>query len=130
MTALAERLPSLACVTMRVKEWNDTIVFLHEVMPGRRRPFLRHPCRQAGGAAAARGGARAKRCCVRWRKAAKATSRWPASTICRCSTPPRRTPKQKNALEEALRAADPDALTPKEALELLYDLKRKLASPT
>ena len=34
MTALAERLSSLACVTMRVREWNDTIVFLHEVAPG------------------------------------------------------------------------------------------------
>src|SRR6202163_4842528 len=34
MTALAERLSSLACVTMRVREWNDSIVFLHEVAPG------------------------------------------------------------------------------------------------
>src|SRR6201996_3829964 len=34
MTALAERLNSLASVTMRVKEWNDSIVFLHEVAPG------------------------------------------------------------------------------------------------
>jgi DNA mismatch repair protein MutS len=34
MTALAERMTSLACVTMRVKEWKDTIVFLHEVGPG------------------------------------------------------------------------------------------------
>src|SRR6201999_3492188 len=34
MTALAERLGSLACVTMRVREWNDEIVFLHEVAMG------------------------------------------------------------------------------------------------
>src|SRR3954469_7963390 len=34
MTALAERLASFACVTMKVKEWNDSIVFLHEVVPG------------------------------------------------------------------------------------------------
>src|SRR5207302_5141404 len=34
MTALSGRLPSTACVTMRVREWNDTIVFLHEVTPG------------------------------------------------------------------------------------------------
>ncbi len=34
MTALAERLSSLACVTMRVSEWKDTIVFLHEVAAG------------------------------------------------------------------------------------------------
>ena len=29
-------------------------------------------------------------------------------------------------VEDALRAADPDTLSPKEALELLYDLKRQL----
>jgi hypothetical protein len=29
-------------------------------------------------------------------------------------------------LEEALRAVEPDALSPKQALEILYDLKRKL----
>ena len=34
MTALCERLPRMTCVTMRVKEWNDSIVFLHEVTPG------------------------------------------------------------------------------------------------
>jgi DNA mismatch repair protein MutS len=30
------------------------------------------------------------------------------------------------AVEEALRAVEPDALSPKQALEILYDLKRKL----
>src|SRR5205807_5468672 len=34
LTALAERLDSLACVTMRVSEWKDSIVFLHEVARG------------------------------------------------------------------------------------------------
>ena len=34
LTALASRLDQLACVTMRVSEWNDTIVFLHEVAKG------------------------------------------------------------------------------------------------
>jgi hypothetical protein len=29
-------------------------------------------------------------------------------------------------VEEALKTIDPDALSPKEALEILYDLKRKL----
>ncbi|HUO99252.1 MAG TPA: hypothetical protein VMU01_11320, partial [Rhizomicrobium sp.] len=37
--------------------------------------------------------------------------------------------KEKSAVEEALRAVEPDALAPKEALELLYDLKRKLTLP-
>jgi len=34
LTALAARLPGLACHTMRVKEWQGDVVFLHEVGPG------------------------------------------------------------------------------------------------
>src|SRR5439155_338864 len=34
LTALAAKLPALACYTMRVKEWKDDVVFLHEVGPG------------------------------------------------------------------------------------------------
>jgi DNA mismatch repair protein MutS len=34
LTHLSESLPSLACYTMRVKEWRGDVVFLHEVMRG------------------------------------------------------------------------------------------------
>jgi DNA mismatch repair protein MutS len=34
LTALAARLPGLACHTMRVKEWQGDVIFLHEVAPG------------------------------------------------------------------------------------------------
>ena len=34
LTALAAKLPALACHTMRVKEWKGDVVFLHEVAPG------------------------------------------------------------------------------------------------
>ena len=34
LTALAAKLPALACHTMRVKEWKGDVVFLHEVGPG------------------------------------------------------------------------------------------------
>jgi hypothetical protein len=33
-----------------------------------------------------------------------------------------------SAVEDALKTIEPDALTPKQALEVLYDLKRKLPS--
>jgi len=33
-----------------------------------------------------------------------------------------------SAVEDALKTIEPDALTPKQALEVLYDLKRKLSS--
>src|SRR6185437_11887873 len=34
MTALAAKLPRLHNATMRVKEWQGEVVFLHEVVPG------------------------------------------------------------------------------------------------
>ena len=52
MTALAAKLPRLHNATMRVKEWQGDVVFLHEVVRRRRRSLLRHPggeaCRPAG----------------------------------------------------------------------------------
>ena len=49
LTALAARLPSLACHTMRVKEWQGDVVFLHEVAPGAADRILRHPCGEPAG---------------------------------------------------------------------------------
>jgi len=34
LTTLAAKLPLLTCYTMKVKEWNDDVIFLHEVMAG------------------------------------------------------------------------------------------------
>jgi DNA mismatch repair protein MutS len=34
LTQLRDTLPMMTCATMRIKEWNDTIVFLHEVIAG------------------------------------------------------------------------------------------------
>jgi len=42
-----------------------------------------------------------------------------------CATAPK--PKT-SAVEETLKTVEPDALTPKQALEVLYDLKKKLPS--
>ncbi len=128
MTALAERLPSLACVTMRVREWNDTIVFLHEVVPGvADRSYGIHVAKLAGLPAAVV--ARAQdvlRALDEGREGHKPLARIDDLPLFNTAAP---APKEKNAVEEALRAVDPDALTPKEALEFLYELKRKLRLP-
>jgi len=125
MTALAERLGSLACVTMRVKEWNDSIVFLHEVVPGvADRSYGIHVAKLAGLPASVV--ARAQevlRALEEGREGHKPLARIDDLPLFNAAAPPVKT---RNALEDALRAADPDALTPKEALELLYELKRKL----
>ncbi|HWA04777.1 MAG TPA: DNA mismatch repair protein MutS [Rhizomicrobium sp.] len=125
MTALAERLSSLACVTMRVREWNDTIVFLHEVAPGTAdRSYGIHVAKLAGLPQAVVARAREVLAALEeGREGHRPLARIDDLPLF-LATPaaqPRPSP-----VEDALRALTPDALTPKEALELIYRLKAKL----
>ena len=125
MTALAERLESLACVTMRVKEWNDTIVFLHEVVPGvADRSYGIHVAKLAGLPAPVV--ARARRSAAR----AGGRPRRPQA-----ASPHRRSaavlggaPEETSERWRKPYAPPPDALTPKAALELVYALKEILSA--
>jgi DNA mismatch repair protein MutS len=123
LTALAERLPSLACVTMRVREWNDSIVFLHEVVPGvADRSYGIHVAKLAGLPAPVVERAReVLRALEEGREGHKPLARIDDLPLFRVEAKPA---EDKNALKDALRAVDPDALTPKEALGLLYTLRR------
>jgi DNA mismatch repair protein MutS len=125
LTALAGRLSGIACVTMRVKEWNDTIVFLHEVAPGvADRSYGIHVAKLAGLPAAVVARAQEVLAALEeGREGHKPLARIDDLPLFQAAAP---RPKEKNALEEALRAANPDTLSPKEALELLYVLRKKL----
>jgi DNA mismatch repair protein MutS len=126
LTALGERLKDVACATMRVKEWNDSIVFLHEVAPGAAdRSYGIQVAKLAGLPASVT--ARAEevlRALEEGREGHKPLARIDDLPLFaeRAAAPPPRA----SAVEEALRGADPDALSPKEALDLLYRLKRLL----
>jgi DNA mismatch repair protein MutS len=125
MTALSERLSSLACVTMRVREWNDTIVFLHEVAPGTAdRSYGIHVAKLAGLPLPVI--ARAEdvlRALEEGREGHKPLARIDDLPLFQTNTP---LPVKSSAVEETLREISPDALSPKQALELLYALKAKL----
>ncbi|MBV8979203.1 MAG: DNA mismatch repair protein MutS [Alphaproteobacteria bacterium] len=127
MTALAGRLASLACVTMRVREWNDTIVFLHEVAPGvADRSYGIHVAKLAGLPAAVV--ARAKEVLAaleEGREGHKPLARIDDLPLFAASPLKRQPPA--GALAEALHAVSPDTLSPREALELVYRLKALLA---
>jgi DNA mismatch repair protein MutS len=125
MVALSERLTSMTCVTMKVKEWNDSIVFLHEVMPGAAdRSYGIHVAKLAG---------LPDQVVRRAEEVLQALEdgregHTPLAHIDELPLFGATAPKPKgNGVEEALAAVDPDALSPKEALEVLYDLKRKLS---
>jgi DNA mismatch repair protein MutS len=124
MTALAERLSSLACVTMRVREWNDTIVFLHEVTPGAAdRSYGIHVAKLAGLPSAVIDRAeKVLRALEEGREGHKPLARIGDLPLF-AALPARPVEKPDDGLRQALQAIEPDVLTPKEALELIYRLK-------
>jgi DNA mismatch repair protein MutS len=127
LVALSERLSDVACATMRVKEWKDNIVFLHEVAPGAAdRSYGIQVAKLAGLPAAVTERAReVLRALEDGREGHKPLARiddLPLFAEALKSSEPR-----ANKLEDAVRAADPDSLSPMAALELLYALKRLLA---
>jgi DNA mismatch repair protein MutS len=126
LTELTEKLPRLACHTMRVREWKDTIVFLHEVAPGTAdRSYGIHVAKLAGLPAPVL--TRAEQVLktlegVKSGKAAKTLGTdLPLFSALRAEPAPR-----VSAVEEELKKLNPDALSPREALDALYALKEKL----
>ncbi len=126
MTVLAGKLGRLHNVTMRVKEWEGDVVFLHEVAKGAAdRSYGVQVARLAGLPASVV--ARARDVLAQLEssdtagKAEKLVDDLPLfSAAMRRETPPART---SDPLAEALAAINPDELTPRDALEALYRLK-------
>jgi DNA mismatch repair protein MutS len=128
LTALAERLGHLACHTLRVKEWKGEVVFLHEVGPGAAdRSYGIHVAKLAGLPAAVV--ARAEEILGRLEQSDRAdAARELAGDLSLFSAEgPAGHERGESEAERILRDADPDALSPKEALELIYRLKAALA---
>lgn len=127
MTALAERLPNIAPYTMRVREWNDTIVFLHEVVPGvADRSYGIHVAKLAGLPEAVVSRAREVLASLEeGREGHNPLAKIDDLPLFAGLSEPavKAAPKKNNAIEDAVKAIDPDALTPKQALEELYRLR-------
>lgn len=127
LTALARRLDGIANVTMDVAEWHDTIVFLHKVKPGAAdRSYGIQVAKLAGLPEPVV--ARARQVLARLEKADRrpkagdeSIDDLPLFSAARprgasASEPP-------SAVEKLLLAMHPDDLSPKAALEKLYELK-------
>ncbi len=126
LTALSERLAKLACVTMRVREWNDTIVFLHEVAPGAAdRSYGIHVAKLAGLPPAVVARAKAVlRALEDGREGHKPLARLDELPL--FSAVPKIRELKISAVEATLREVSPDLLSPKAALDLVYRLKSLL----
>ena len=131
LTALQARLPRLSCHTMRVKEWQGDIVFLHEVAPGTAdRSYGIHVARLAGLPAAVIGRAEEVLEALEQGKQGRSVARLVDDLPLFSAAMARPTTLAEAAgpseVESALAAVDPDTMTPREALERLYALKALL----
>ena len=128
LTALADKLDGAANGTVEVKEWRDEIVFLYRVVMGAAdRSYGIHVAKLAGLPTIVL--ARATEVLSALEKAdgrPKATDLADDLPLFQAAKPPAGL-AEPSALERALEGLNPDALTPKQALEALYRLKALLA---
>jgi DNA mismatch repair protein MutS len=128
---LARRLDGVANATVAVKEWGGEVIFLHEVREGSAdRSYGVQVARLAGlpqsvvdrarvvlealESGEREGGGRAR----------ALLDDLPLFAAARPAPPP--PPRTASAVEERLRAVMPDALSPREALDLVYELRALL----
>jgi DNA mismatch repair protein MutS len=126
LTRLADRLDSLSLHHVRAREWKGELVLLHEVAEG--------PADRSYGIAVARLAglppsvvARAKAVLAKLEAGRDATGGIAAGLDDLPLFAAAPAPEPADPLAEALASVDPDALSPREALEALYRLKRLAA---
>ncbi len=123
---LKATLDALSCHTMRVKEWQGEVVFLHEVGPGEAEgSYGIHVGRLAGlPDAVVR---RAREVLARLEKGERSSGTSDlADDLPLFSAAPAPAPETPSAVDETLAGVSPDELSPREALDLIYRLKRML----
>ncbi len=131
LTALSVKLPRMFNATVRVKEWQGDVVFLHEVLPGSAdRSYGIQVAKLAGLPPSVI--ARAKSVLAKLEAQDRGqTARALADDLPLFAVPSRAAPEpaplsETEKLIEALKALHPDEMSPREALEALYALKAKL----
>jgi DNA mismatch repair protein MutS len=128
LTALSAKLPRMFNATVRVKEWQGDVVFLHEVLPGSAdRSYGIQVAKLAGLPPAVI--ARAKSVLAKLEAQDRGqTARALVDDLPLFAVPSRAAteaapPSEVEQLMEAVKALHPDEMSPREALEALYRLK-------
>ncbi len=130
LTALADSLDALALRTMRVKEWQGEVVFLHEVAVGAAEgSYGIQVARLAGLPGAVIERAHAVLAALEADEASRMQARL-GSDLPLFAAPaaqPGPAASVRSAVEEALSEVDADALSPRQALDLIYRLQALMA---
>ncbi|WP_010301432.1 DNA mismatch repair protein MutS [Candidatus Odyssella thessalonicensis] len=117
LTQLQEKIPTLKCLTMRIKEWEGKVIFMHEVIEGAAdKSYGIHVAALAGLPAPVIQRATAILHSLESDRA-ELTIPEPTAAIVPVISP----------VERELLTLDVDSLSPREALDCLYQLKRKVA---
>jgi DNA mismatch repair protein MutS len=128
LTSLAKTLSRVANVTMKVREWEGEVVFLHEVGPGAAdRSYGIQVARLAGLPEPVLARARQVLTVLEQRSTGTASSSQKASVLDDLplfAHQPASLPVGPDPLHLALDAVRPDEMTPKQAIEALYELKK------
>ncbi len=134
LAALAEQLPGLACYTMRIKEWQDQIVFLYEVIAGTaNRSSGLHTARLAGLPEPVL--ARATEVLIMLENSGGPGSFMsplfkglPLTTTFQIphTESPVQNGQKPSAVERILSAINIDEINPRQAIAILYTLKHKM----
>ncbi len=126
LTALEKDLPLLRCYTLSLKEWEGDVLFLHNMLPGKAdRSYGIHVAKRAGVPEPVWARATQLLQALEGEKASVALEKVkPALPQLHQPLLPLSSP-----LEAAVAKLNPDALSPKEALEVIYKLKHLLVEP-
>lgn len=126
LTELAQKLPRLTCATMKIREWEKEIIFMHQVIPGTAdRSYGIHVARMAGLPKAvverAESVLHALETGETGHKHINLVDNLP---LFQAASARQDEKPQPSPVELAIKELDPDELTPKSALETLYRLKK------
>jgi DNA mismatch repair protein MutS len=123
LAELETRLAHVCNLSLRAQEWNGELVFLHEARPGAAdRSYGVQVARLAGVPAPVV--ERARQVLERLEGENRAGARLDDLPLFAAGAAPAPAVAAPSAAEAALAAVEPDDLTPREALELVYRLKR------
>jgi len=127
LTALAETLPRLVNLTVRVTEFKGALAFLHEVAPGSAdRSYGIQVAKLAGLPSSVVKRARQVLASLEASRQSGSLDALPLFSY----EPQEASAPRPDPLRAAVAGLDPDALTPREALEALYKLKRLIDGGT
>jgi DNA mismatch repair protein MutS len=122
LTKLADDLPHMACLTMKIQEWQQKVIFLHQVVPGcADKSYGVHVAALAGLPTVVV--ERAGKLLLHFEKQQPSNKRQLTLPIATISAP---SPQKTSKVEEILKAQDVDQLTPRQALDLLYQMREAL----